>query len=80
MKRRPTASACAAGIPIVVMSTHSGSVIPSSAAATCSPSTSIVISTSAPSAASAGVGASRPPCSATHASAVARVRFQTATS
>ena len=39
------------------------------------PSTTIVITAAAPSAASRGVAATRPPCSATHASAFSAVRL-----
>ena len=48
---------------------------PSSTCSTCGPSTTIVITAAAPSAASRGVAATRPPCSATHASAFSAVRL-----
>ena len=69
--------------PIVDMSTNSvpgrapstAPSSPSSSASTCSPSTTIVITTSLCSATSRGLAAARPPCSAAHASAVSRVRL-----
>ena len=48
---------------------------PSSNCSTCAPSTTIVITAAAPSAASRGVAATRPPCSATQASAFSAVRL-----
>jgi hypothetical protein len=48
---------------------------PSRTSSTCAPSTTIVITAAAPSPASRGVAARRPPCSATHASAFAAVRL-----
>ena len=77
----PIARVCCGAI--VVMSMHSVPAAapaatpsaPSSASRTCSPSTTIVITTSLASPTSAGVSATLPPCSATHASAVARVRL-----
>ena len=48
---------------------------PSSTVSTCAPSTTIVITAAAPSAASRGEAATRPPCSATNASAFAAVRL-----
>ena len=53
---------------------------PSSTCSTCGPSTTIVITATAPSAAARGESATVPPCSAAHASAVSRVRFHTRTS
>jgi hypothetical protein len=48
---------------------------PSSTCSTCGPSTTIVITAAAPSAASRGLAATRPPCSCTHASAFSAVRL-----
>ena len=48
---------------------------PSSSASTCGPSTTIVTTASAPSAAARGESATTPPCSFAHASAVSRVRL-----
>ncbi len=48
---------------------------PNSTCSTCGPSTTIVITTAAPSAAARGVSATRPPCSATQASAFSAVRL-----
>jgi hypothetical protein len=48
---------------------------PSSTCSTCGPSTTIVITAAAPSAAARGVAATRPPCSATQASAFDAVRL-----
>ena len=81
MSSAPIARVCAGAI--VDMSTHSvpGAAPsatpsgPSSAARTWSPSTTIVMTTSLAAPTAAGVSATLPPCSATHASAVARVRL-----
>ena len=73
---------------IVDMSTHSAPGAapcatpssPSSTARTWSPSTTMLITTSLAAPTSAGEPATVPPCSATHASAVARVRLKTVSS
>ena len=80
--RSPMASVCSGAI--VVMSTNSvpgrapctaPSGSPSSTCSTCGPSTTIEKTISLRSATSRGVAATFPPCSAAHASAVARVRL-----
>ena len=53
---------------------------PSSIASTCAPSTTIVITASAPSAAARGLSATSALCSDAHASAVSRVRLKTRSS
>ena len=50
---------------------------PSSISSTCAPSTTIVITASAPSAAARGESATVAPCSSAQASAVSRVRLKT---
>ena len=82
----PIARVCAGAI--VDMSTQSVPAAapcatpssPSSTERTCSPSTTMLITSSAAAPTSAGVAATVPPCSAAQASAVERVRLKTVSS
>ena len=82
----PIARVCAGAI--VDMSTHSVPAAapcatpcsPSSTSRTWSPSTTMLMTTSLAAPTSAGESATLPPCSAAHASAVARVRLKTVSS